>query len=402
MNILLAGQAYYRRDNGQAVFTINLAEGLAATGHDVTVLAPSDSGTASLTTTHGVQVQTVPALALIDNTNITAFSGSLVEETISANKPDVVHIQDHYFLSHTVLSAAKNRGILAVGTNHFLPENLTDNLPFSQWLHKPLDYLLWSAMLAVYNQLSAVSTPTETAAAILRSQRIHVPVTAISCGVELERFHPRPTLDRLEIRQKYKIAADKLIFLYVGRIDREKDLDVLLRGWSQVTGGNIQLVLAGKGGFRPELEKMVEEYGLGDSVIFAGFVPDEDLPFLLNSADIFAMPSHAELQSIATLEAMASGLPILAADARALPELVKPGINGYLFSAGNAFDVARKIRTLISHPEQWPAMSHANQQKASLHAHNKIVEQYTEWYKQAALGTLLHPAWSGIFQAVDV
>lgn len=402
MNILLAGQAYYRRDNGQAVFTMNLAEGLVAAGHQVTVLAPSESSTVTFTEVHGVAVQTVPALALIDNTNITAFSGSLVEQTLTAFKPDVVHIQDHYFLSHTVLAAARARDILAVGTNHFLPENLTDNLPFSQWLHKPLDYFLWSTMLAVYNQLSAVATPTETAATILRSHRIRVPVTAISCGVELERFHPRPELDRHTIRHKYNIATDKIAFLYVGRIDREKDLDVLIHGWAQVARSDIQLVLAGKGGFRPDLEKLVDEYGLHEGVVFAGFVPDEDLPLLLNSVDIFAMPSHAELQSIATLEAMASGLPILAANARALPELVRSSSNGYLFSVGNPIDAARKISMLADHPEHWAAMSLASQQRASLHAHDKVVAQYTEWYQQAALGTALDPAWSGIFQPVDL
>ena len=131
MKILFVGQAFYRRDNGQAVFTINLAEGLVAAGHQVLVLVPSLSGKAERKAEHGVTVQMVPALSLVDNTNITAFAGGLVERTIMAFQPDVVHVQDHYFLSHSALAVAHKLHLLTVGTNHFLPENLTDNLPDS-------------------------------------------------------------------------------------------------------------------------------------------------------------------------------------------------------------------------------------------------------------------------------
>lgn len=384
MKILLVGQAYYRRDNGQAVFTMNLAEGLVAAGHQVLALVPSPTHKAQRTAINGVTVQKVPALALIDNTNITAFSHKLIEHTITAFQPDVVHVQDHYFLSHSALAVARDHRLLAVGTNHFLPENLTDNLPFGQWLHRPLDLLLWSTMLTVYNHLQAVSTPTETAAAILRAQGIRVPVTAISCGVDVARYQPRPALDRILLRKTYGLARDKILMLYIGRLDREKDLDLLIRAVAQVDRDDLQLVIGGKGNFRPELEKLCAESGLGDRVRFAGFIADADLPQLLNSVDLFAMPSHAELQSIATLEAMASGLPILAANARALPELVQPGVNGQLFAVGDVADAARKINLLIEQRDQWATMGANSRHKAECHAHAKVITRYLHWYQAAA------------------
>jgi 1,2-diacylglycerol 3-alpha-glucosyltransferase len=392
MRILLAGQTYYRRDNGQAVFMINLAEGLAAAGHRVVALAPSETHSAERQEEHGVEIQTVSAIPLVDNTNITIFSDGWVEQILDDVRPDVVHIQDHYFLSHTMLAAARTRGILTVGTNHFLPENLTDNilqnLPFAQWMHKPLDHLLWTTMLSVYNQLASVSTPTETAAAILRVQGIHVPVYAISCGVDVKRFRPRPKLDRRVMRQKYGLAPDKIILLYVGRLDREKGLDLLVEALAQLDRKEIQLAIVGKGGFRTELEHLRDKSGLYDAIVFPGFVPDEDLPLLLNSVDLFAMPSHAELQSIATLEAMASGLPILAARARALPELVTHGVNGYLFTAYDSADAARTIDQLVKQRDQWNGMGIASRAKAELHAHERIVKRYVQWYQQAEVSSL--------------
>ncbi|MCG3210672.1 MAG: GDP-mannose-dependent alpha-mannosyltransferase [Anaerolineae bacterium] len=386
MKIFLAGQAYYRRDNGQAVFTINLAEGLAANGHRVVVLAPSETQKAERHLDHGVKIQAVPAIPLVDNTNITVFSGGLIEQILDEVQPDVIHIQDHYFLSHSVLAAARARRIPIVGTNHFLPENITDNFlhhfPFSQWAHKPLDHLLWVSMLSVYNQLAAVSTPTETAASILRGQGIHVPVSAISCGVDVKRFRPRPTLNRRMIRQKYGLALDRVVMLYVGRLDREKDLDILVDAMAQFGRRDIQLAIVGKGSFRNELERLREKFGLHDTIVLPGFVPDNDLPLLFNSADLFVMPGHAELQSIATLEAMASGLPILAARARALPELVIHGVNGYLFTVRDSISAACGIRQLIQQRAQWPQMGAVSRAKAEAHDHQKVVAQYVEWYRQ--------------------
>lgn len=386
MKIVLAGQAYYRRDNGQAVFTINLAEGLAVDGHQVVVLAPSKAQKTECHQARGVSVLAVPAIPLVDNTNITVFSSGLVEQILDDVRPDVVHIQDHYFLSHTVLAAARTRRIPIVGTNHFLPENLTDNflqnLPFSQWMHKPLDHLLWSTMLSVYNQLAAVATPTNTAASILRGQGINVPVSAISCGVDTQRFYPRPTLDRQLMRRKYGLALDKVVLLYVGRLDREKDLDILVDALAQLGRSDIQLVMVGKGSFRPELERLREKFGLHDALVLPGFVPDDDLPLLLNSADLFVMPSHAELQSIATLEAMASGLPILAARARALPELVTHGVNGHLFTVRNSASAANGINQLMQLRTEWPKMGAISRAKAEAHDHEKVVAQYVQWYRQ--------------------
>ena len=129
MRVLIAGQAFFRRDNGQAVFTVNLAEGLAKAGHEVLVIAPSETGRAYRRRQHGLTLQTVPALTFGYNLNVTLLADRLVTRTLLEFNPDVVHLQDHYFLSRSILQAAKRHHFKVVGTNHFLPENLMDNLP---------------------------------------------------------------------------------------------------------------------------------------------------------------------------------------------------------------------------------------------------------------------------------
>lgn len=392
MRVLIAGQAFFRRDNGQAVFTVNLAEGLAQAGHAVLVMAPSETGRAYRQRQPGLILQTVPALPLGYNVNVTALTDRLVTRTLLEFNPDVVHLQDHYFLSRSVLRAARQHRLKVVGTNHFLPENLADNLPIPKWLYKLAQPWLWRTMLDVYQQLDGVTAPTQTAVAILKQQSLRVPIRAISCGVDRGRFHPRPTLDRAALRRKYGLAVDKVLLLYVGRVDREKRLDLMARALAQLDRTEVQFAIAGRGSYKNALKQLCQDLGLAERVVFTGFVPAEDLPLLLNSADIFVMPSHAELQSIATLEAMSSGLPVLAAHACALPELVTPGVNGYLFSADDADNAAQGLTALLNQRFRWAEMGQASLVKAAPHAQDRTIRAYADWYQQVCQTTKAAPA----------
>ncbi|MEZ4620877.1 MAG: glycosyltransferase [Caldilineaceae bacterium] len=140
--------------------------------------------------------------------------------------------------------------------------------------------------------------------------------------------------------------------------------------------------IGGKGACRAELAKLCQELALGDKVIFPGFIADADLPQLLNSVDIFAMPSHAELQSIATLEAMAevvcrSWLPMPAP----LPELVTPAINGALFAPRDPSAAVAAMERLLQQRTRWQEMGTASRTKAECHAHERVVTHYVQWYR---------------------
>jgi len=111
-------------------------------------------------------------------------------------------------------------------------------------------------------------------------------------------------------------------------------------------------------------------------------VPSERLPDLYRCADIFVMPSPEELQSIATLEAMACARPILAANARALPELVTPGTNGALFEPGRADSVASNMTGLLEHVDRWPYMGNASRSRAVAHSLENTVRRYEDLYRR--------------------
>jgi 1,2-diacylglycerol 3-alpha-glucosyltransferase len=383
VRIAIAGQTYKPALNGQGVFTIHLAEGLAQLGHQVMVLMPSDRGRAYQAVQNKVLVQAITAVSLAPfypQVHVTPAPGFQVGPRLDEFRPELVHIQDHYPLCRSMLQAARRRDLPVIGTNHFLPENILLELPlFSRW-QIPLDRFLWKWVLNVFDQVDIVTTPTETAAKILGQQNLQVPVQAISCGVDLRYFQPDAQLNRVDMRLRYGLDPQCTLLLYVGRLDREKRVDLLLQALHRLHRPDLQLAVAGRGARAATLQTLTRRLELDQQVVFTGYVPDQDLVALLNSADIFCMPSDAELQSIATLEAMGTGRPIIAAAAGALPELVKNGVNGYLFRADEAEDAARCIAKLADQPEAWAAMGAASRTMVQPHDLSQTLQHYERLY----------------------
>lgn len=122
--------------------------------------------------------------------------------------------------------------------------------------------------------------------------------------------------------------------------------------------------------------------GLTDRVRFTGFIPNADVPGLMNSVDVFVMPSEAELLSISTLEAMACGRPVLLANALALPELVRDGENGYLFKPGDANDLSRLMALFADQPERWSEMGAVSRQIAQAHSLDETIHKFQSLYQK--------------------
>lgn len=399
MRILIAGTANYPAMNGQATFTETLTEGLAARGHEVISIFPSEKKSAYSTLRNGVHVEairSINATLIHPEAYFSLFSQSAVRKIIKSYHPQIIHIQDHFPVGYDVVQVAKKFGIHMIGTNHFMPENLAAYVPLLSSMKPVYDKLMWGFMLNVYNHLDVATAQSKASAALMRARGLRIPVFPVSCGIDLGRFKPLPGFDRNTFRARYGIATDKTIFLFVGRVDPEKRLDVLLHALRLLNRADIQLVIAGRGAEFESLKSLASKLELGNRVLFTGFIPAEDLPALFNCGDIFTMPSEAELLSIATLEAMACGLPVLLANAVALPELAVNDENGYLFRPGDPADAAEKMALLADHPERWPAMGAASREKANYHGLDYVLKQYETLYSNLLAGTYLNPLETGI------
>jgi glycosyltransferase involved in cell wall biosynthesis len=400
MRILIATQNLVQPNNGQATFVRNLAEGMAAKGNDVLVVTPAGGHEEFPGLRCGARLEIVPSINLrpwYPEVYVTLRPQSACARILASFRPDLVHIQDHYPLGRGMARAARKSGLPMIGTNHFLPDNMISSIPLVSSidpLHPLIRRILWRQALSVYRGMDAYTAPTRTAAEIFQERCIGREVQAISNGIDLDAFRPNRTVDREGVRQRFGLDPGAPLLLYVGRLDPEKRLDVLLAAFRQIRDGEAQLAVVGRGRLEPELRRRADLLGTGRRVRFLGFVPDQEVHELLASADCFAMPSEAELQSIATLEAMATGLPVLASDAGALPEIVQDGVNGALFHSGDPDHAAERIRWLLEHRAHWPDMGAASLETAHQHALPITIAAFAALYEKVLTRTVREPAGS--------
>jgi len=384
MKILTATDTYYPDVNGAAYFTYRLATLLAKRGHKVFVMCPSRSFKNTISNDEEVAVYGIRSIHLPVYQNFRVsplFTSRTISRVIREISPDIVHIQNHFLIGKEAVSAAKKLGIPVMGTNHFMPQNLTHYLHLPGIAERWLQRFAWRQFVKVFEQLDFVTTPTGTAAALLVKAGLKKKVVPVSCGIDLGRF--KPTNDGAYLRRRFAIPTDKSVLLYVGRLDKEKRIDMILRAVpdiSRVTG--IHLVLAGMGKEKRNLEELAEKLGIQQTVTFTGFVPDEDLQNIYGVADLFVTAGIAELQSIVTMEAMASGLPVVAVDATALPELVHDGENGYLFLDGDGEMFTEKVIAILSDQAMRARMSEKSLEIIRDHDINKTIEKYESIYSE--------------------
>lgn len=307
---------------------------------------------------------------------------------ISAWHPDVVHIHHPFPISITALAAARLRSIPVVATNHTVPACTLFGLRRS-WLYRPSSKALSLHIRAVLSAANLVTTPTRTAAGMLRDLGFRGQVAAISNGVDTHRFQPSPA------QQDHEAP----LVLYTGRLDDDKDVGTLVNAIPMV----LERVLArfqigGEGTDRPRLEALVRQSGVSQSVRFSGYVPNEDLAKTYQSASVYAITSPVELQSISTLEAMASGLPVVAVGAGALPELVRPDVNGFLVPPGDSAALSDALVQLISNASLRREMGARSRQMAEQHSladttsqYEQIFQRVTHEHKRGTVCSSLHP-----------
>jgi glycosyltransferase involved in cell wall biosynthesis len=349
LRILIGADTFAPEINGAASFIARLAAGLAERGHDVHIAAPaySNKKLGAQREVHEGQEMTVhriyswrwyphPWLRFALPWRIQANSARILDLV----KPDVVHFQSHLVIGRGMTVQAQKRNITLIGTNHFMPENLLEyTLIIPRWFRAKAAQMAWKDADRIFRRAERVTTPTRKAAEYLESMTSVTNVLAISCGIDAH--HYTPVMERL--------PNNHIVFL--GRLVDEKQIDKLIRAFAKLdVEPAATLEIVGGGELEGKLRALAASLGVADRVHLTGYVEESYLREALTKGTVFAMPSIAELQSISTMEAMATGLPVVAANAMALPHLVHDGENGYLFEPGNVDDLAAKLTTVLTMP----------------------------------------------------
>ncbi|MFI6909449.1 glycosyltransferase [Nonomuraea sp. NPDC050394] len=387
---LLIGTDTYPPDvNGTAGSAYRLAHALAVRGYDVHIVCQSEDGPPRVEKVGGVTAHRLWSVRTrarrTKRVTVPLLLMGTLTKLLRRIAPDVVHVHSHFLVGRTLINAARQLCVPVVATTHVTPpihpphrapspgsvaSNAVDDL---------VGALAWRDLARVFGRADHVAVPTRGAAELLADKGLTRPVEAVPCGVDLSRFRPREE-PKTWARAKLGLP-DRETALFVGPLEAEKRLDDLLRALRYVCRqADAQAVLVGVGPERPQLARLADTLGVGRRTHFLGHVAEDDLHLAYASADVFAMPNVSGLESVATLEAMASGLPVVAAEANALTHLVQQGKTGYLYRTGEVPVFARLLTRVLTDSELAATMGGIGRAVAVTHDHLRSLTRLEEIY----------------------
>ncbi|WP_300266629.1 glycosyltransferase [Microbacterium sp.] len=384
LRILIGADTFSPDINGAARFAERLAAGLVQRGHDVHVVAPNQKYRRAAPATEVIEgepmtLHRLPSVRWAPHDWLRFVwpwrSKYYARRVLDRVKPDVVHIQSHIVIGRGLSRIAHQRGIPVIATNHVMAENILDHTTLPKFIDDIILKLAWADAKRTFDLTRAITTPTRRAADFLERTVEVKDVIPVSCGIDRTQY--TPVIGPRE--------GNRIIF--VGRLTAEKQVEVILEAVTRLDPAlEVSFDIVGGGDQRKSLERLAGELGLSDRVTFHGRTTDEELRALLTRASLFVIASIAELQSIATMEAMASALPIVAADAVALPHLVHDGENGYLFEPGNADELAARLTdVLTAEPAEYERMQQASLDGVIVHDINRTLDTFEALYRDEPL-----------------
>ncbi len=350
MNIALFSDTYPPEINGVATSTANLRQCLLSHGHAVLVVT-TNPFSKQLSFEDGII--RLPGLKLkrLYDYRASAFYSGEAMRIIERFRPDIIHCQHDAGVSIFGTLAASRLHIGAVYTCHTLYEDYAYYVTkghFDRFARQAIRFYL-RRKSNVYEEFIAPSQKTKD---YLRSIGVDATVSIIPTGIDFDRFDPRneDKAETARLKNELGIGEDDFVLLSLGRIAKEKSIDVLIDGFDLFLKAQprvkAKLLIVGWGPGEDELKEQSSRLRIADKVIFAGKCPPEKTQLYYHLGDVFASASVTETQGLTFMEAMAARLPVLARYDDNLSGTVKDGQNGFFFL--DCHDFPDKLSAMIA------------------------------------------------------
>ena len=390
MRIAIICQSYPPMVSGAALVIQRLAQGIADRGHKIAVLTASDLGSAYSQQENGLDIVRIQSYKnpLRVGQNFVIWAHDFMLKALNEFQPEVVHLHDTLNFGVSAIRAARKMKIPSVLTIHQLPWFISMYLPTPPRIQKLVENSAWRYSNWLLKQFDASIAPSKAIAEIVEKKTKFRP-EVISNGVDLVTFSPESIRDDefISICDRYQLDPKLPILLYVGRVDEDKRVDLVVQAAANVMKAlDIQLVVVGDGKQRDEIIKLSHTLGIYERCSFPGYVSKSgDLPGLYRSSTVFVTASEVEIQSSVVLEAAASGVPVVTVNASSMCELVQHGESGFLVEPRDVDAVAERIALLVTNPEKAESMGLAGRVLAEFHSNERFLNAHEELYASIAV-----------------
>ncbi len=284
-------------------------------------------------------------------------------------KLDVIHTHHPFLLGEVGAHFARSLGIPLVYTFHTQLEKYSHYVPLPQDLVRKAarDYVA-----AYARKCDCIICPSPSIRGLLDEYGVTCRVEVLQNAIDLSAYRKA---DGTAVRRELGLGPDRVLGIYTGRMGAEKNLEFMLEAFLQVHREHPEaaLLLVGDGPILEELRQKVQDLGLSGHVLFAGRVPYSRIPSYYAAADLFMMTSTTEVKPLAVLEAMATGLPVVAVDACGTGDTVTSGQDGLLCECDREA-YAAILRQAVTGAELRRRMGQA----ARLTAEDYSLETYTD------------------------
>ena len=330
MHIGLVSADFYPNVGGVAAHVVELGKALVELGHTVDVVTlPLGDQRQRVSELHGMTVHR-PAIPKGQPLYSWLLSGWLRKFT-AKQKLDVLHV-------HGVrpLEATRGLPVPIVFTNH--------TSGFLKRVEKGESERKRVAKRLMH--VARVLAPSDELVEATKTVGYTGPVDFISNGVDTDRFSPGPA----SRREWWGVAPEEVVVLLARRLVEKNGVTVFADAVTRLKSRGWQVVFAGDGAERANVERILEAGDRMDRCVFLDSVPNAEMPDVYRSADISVLPSFMEATSITGLESMATGLPLVGTRVGGIPTLIKHEETGLMVDSHNAGQLAEALDRLIDDP----------------------------------------------------
>ena len=379
MNIGIFSDTYTPQVNGVVTVIRALKAGLELRGHNVyifTVQHPKAEEEKNVFRLLSVQFPNEP------QHRIGVFVEKQIYDFVRPLNLDIIHTQTEFSLYLASRMVSKKFHIPSIHTLHsFYP----DYLNYAPLLLRPMiEKNLSKGIKHILRSQRCVISPSYKNADYLCDIKYNRPMKVIPNGIDLSHFYGHLIDENTckKTRGQFGISPEEDMIVFVGRLAAEKNVSVLLENFKEITKKKkVKLVLVGDGPDRRPLETHCNELGISGSVVFTGYLrwPDE-IKQIYAAADLFVSASHSEVHPITFIEAMASGLPIVAAADKSIEGMVVNGENGWALKDDSL--LWEKVLEILEDPSVRERMGKRSAEISQNYTMERFVESMIACYEE--------------------